>query len=236
MLKKLFSLVSLLAISSGIPSFAQNIGVGYKSDGSDVSGDFAEAEGDGASVSADVTVGFKIGKKIAIAIKQPDGSFTTNPIFHPTTGNFDPDAMASSLMWLDNPDFSPMDANRQNMSKSALWITGGIYANTDVSITVDPSKEFVNEDDPSSIVKAWYSFDVADRYGSGRSQLFQVYDDLDSSTSNFPMTRNIGVSDFSANGGVLAMYLTIYFYRDTIDATDRSGNYYASSTITVTAL
>lgn len=239
MLKKLFCLLSLLVFSAGAPSLAQNIGVGYKSDGSDVSGDFAESEGDGGSVSADVTVGFNIGKTIAIAIKQPDGSFTNNPMFYPTTGVFDPAAIPASTMWLDNPDFSSYGGSWPNLTKSRLTIYGAIYSNTDVSITIDPSKEFVNAEDPTSRITARHAGLVQDTLNnSGVASTFHMgaYDDNSSTSSVFPATGNVSVSDFNANGGVLLINFWSYLYRDTIDATDRSGNYYSTITFTVTAM
>lgn len=233
-MNKLFGALGLMIMAGSIPALAQQVGVGYKSDGSDVSGDFAEAEGDGASVSADVTVGFNIGKKIAIAIKQPDGGFTNNPLFHPPSG-FDSGTLPTPTFWIENPDLSPHSSLHTNLTKSGLSIIGAIYSNTDVSITCTPSESFVNEDDPSSIIKGRHAFLIQKQYG-GNSYETHPYDDDNSSTSVFPSTANIPVTAFADNGGVLVLRFWTHMYRDTIDATDRSGNYYSNVTFTVAAM
>lgn len=226
---KFLILLVLGSLITPYPSLSQeHISTTYQSNGSEVSGDLAQSTQNNGTISATTTTGFNIGKKIAITIKDPNGSFTNNPLFHPPVG-FDPSTLGLSSLFAAQPDMSPLPSPWNNLSKSFLAIHGAIYANTDVSITINPSPEFIHEEDPSSRITPRYHYRLSGTH-------VNVFDDNSSLTSQFPITFNLSGENFSANGGVLGFFLSSYFYVDTISNSDRSGTYSAAVTFTVTAI
>lgn len=199
----------------GLSVSAQDVGVGYKSDGADVSGDFAESEGDGGSVSADVTVGFKIGKKVALAIKGENGEFTNSELFAAVRNNIENSVFYSTIAPIER---SPGSA----YSIGGAFIRGAIYTNSEntlFEITTPP--KYVHESDPSSFVVADCALytGASLEYQGGCRPLKSI---------------TVNASNLTDTDGALSFMYTQIPYLSSVTASHRSGVYYGVSVVTVT--
>lgn len=224
-MRNLFGLFTLgLLLMSTSASFAQQVGVGYKSDGSDVSGDFSEAEGDGASVSADVTVGFKIGKKVALAVHS--GSPVIAPVFQEAMR--DAVNAVGSEMFIDNLT-TQKDSSDDTLLAQSLAIRGLVYTNTEnTTFSVTPQTGAFTHIDGAA----------AGEVGIGKcaTEFKQlngavVYPSTDC-TSGSGITM-VSSSDLVSTNGTALFDIDLRFAADTFDATDRAGEYYSTISIDV---
>lgn len=224
---KNFKFLSLAAVLSilAVPSIAD---ITYQESGSGVSQDYAEASD---NVSATVDLEFTLAKKVAIAVKDSDGSFTSNALFAGIASSVANSSLATNL------DVTP-DATLTALSNSVLTVNGAFHTNSDINITI-AGGDFVHETDNTSIIDAWRDAEPIFNQGDGFAlDLGQDSDTDSAAVSPFAgagKTTAITAANMATVDNVLRWKVDNRIYLNTVDATDRAGKYLSTLTVTITS-
>ena len=225
MLKQIFVLTLICVSALGTIAQGINYGATAGTGGStDVGSDYGISSGDGAVVNTDVPMQLELPKKVVLAAH--DGSsFTANPIFQGKQ------AESSTLSLLYN---GQANAGIPDLTDQVLKIGCLVYANVDnASLHFRRQAEFVHETDPNSKIKT-----MSLNGSSGLATLEIFNPDTGARYWNYhTIYYNHGFYGFLRNrtDNVIGVNMVHGFDRTTIDATDRSGKYLSTVTISIVA-
>lgn len=188
--------------------------------------DHAVAYGDEAVVSAEIELEFELDKRIALAIKLPDGSFTDNTLF-------DGVVLQNNSLFTEELPLMPMLGN-DNLSGESLSIYGSIYSNTDAILDINVTN-FTYENNSSLEFKPHISLTLKGR-DFNNSSVFKYLNASNNSNDSFNINESLDFNLFSSEDSKLTFLLGVRAYIDTIHSYHKAGRYFSMATITATVL